>query len=130
MQFADAEFYTEYFLQGSQPLIPLEEFNRWAEKASNRIDENNMLDEEIIEGIDDRTWEQLQFATAEIAEIFYKDMQSRSLDAVRSYSNQGLSKTYADQTVKPEEMEKNIRGIINRRLAGTELHNLVVYKGI
>jgi len=130
MTFADIEFYTEDYLKGRQQTIPTEEFDYWAEKSSNRIDRKNSIDEELIEGLDERTLNQLKMATCEIADIYFKDMQTRSLDARKSVSNQGYSVSFVDQIQSMEQIEANIKRVIISRLSATQLHDFIVFGGV
>lgn len=129
MIFADYQFYIDDYLQGDEPLIPEKSFMRWAEKASSRINKFNVSDDVIIEKLEtirEETYNNLLIGTCEIAEIMYTDNQSRSKDAIHSYSNQGLTKTYVNQIRKKEEVESDIRQVIIDRVSSGELHNLFV----
>lgn len=120
--YADVEFYQAKYLLGRNETIPIEEFGFWERKARERINRNKVELEEIPE--------YLSMATCEVAEEYYTASQASSLTAKKSESVSGYSVSYADQRQEDSKLEKSISRIIIRWITGSDLHNLLIFRGI
>lgn len=107
MIYADAAFYADKFLRGRTPIIPLSEFDGWAQDASQQIDMltfGRLYDTEEIP-------DEVAMATCEIAQVLFTQSQANSLTAVQSVSvPESISKTYRDQRNNPATQQQAISG--------------------
>lgn len=134
--YADVEFYTNEFLQGRAEVIPLTEFNYWANKASQFIDQHtfnrvevelvNRIIKEVEVTIELAILTEVKMATCEIAEAFYNNNEATSLTAKRSETVGQYSVSYADQKQAQNEFNAQLRSILSRWLGNTDL----LYRGV
>ena len=118
----DFQYYNEAYLLGRSPTIPESEFLYWEKQAQSKINRNNAEIEDAPGP--------LKECVCEVAEYIYSRAQANSPETVKSFSNDGYSESYADQSKTTVEEQADIWEIIARHLSGTELHNDFVFSGI
>jgi len=122
MFFADTDFYKNEYLLGRTEIIPLEEFLFWSRTASDYINWRRIEFNKVPEV--------LKLCTCEVAEAFYVESEKEFMSMEPSQSVGAYSKGAVN--IKQDKADFNVRvnGIIKRYLAGSELHNLFVWKGV
>ena len=118
---ATLDFYHNEYLLGDSPLIPNAAFPRWEQSARVTINRRRIELEEIPD--------YLKQCTCEVAEALFTQSQAPKAGELKSESNAGYSWT-ATPGQETREFNSNIRGIIIKHLAGTELHNYFVCSGV
>lgn len=120
MAYATQDDYTKW-LQGSKGVIPLAEFPRWSSRATIRINKNK-VDLQTIPIY-------LVECTCEVAEILFKDNQTKQAGELKSMSIGGYSESYVDQKQETGKLKQEIDGTIRDYLAFTDLHNDFIFRG-
>lgn len=115
--YADQLFYQQEHLLGRAEQIPLTEFLYWATKASRFIDLHTFnkvskLDEIPLE---------IRHAACSLAEIYYKNEQSKDPNNISSESTGSHSVSYVNQTVKLEDFHNELITQIKTDLGDTGL---------
>jgi len=119
---ANVEYYTEEYLLGRSPTIPPQEYAYWEKQARSAINRNHIEIEEVPDA--------LKECVCEVAEYLFTRDQANSPDTIKSFSNDGYSESYADQSMTAAEEQVDIREIITRHLSGTDLHNDFIFAGV
>jgi len=132
MIYADYEFYTEEYLHGATPLMDEPTFLRHAEAASDRINRRNWTDERLTELFDntsDGTMRKLKMCVCELADMNFNAEEKEAMSMIPSESNGTYSRGAVRGDTGAVDVGKLQTGVINRRLALSELHMWAVYVG-
>jgi len=114
MVYADWIFYTTEFLKGDTPTLTETNFERWAEKASRRIDEIVMFSGVKIS---DPPQDKISMATCELAEFMF-DTKNQAKRSGTKILPKGLSISRGKEAEQTSIIDQEYN-IVARRLTGT-----------
>ena len=121
MAWVDWQFYKTEYRMNMNTAIPESDFPFWEKQARSKI---NRIHIELVD-----VPEYLKECTCEVAEYLYQRNEANNPDNIKSFSNDGYSETYVDQSKTQLEEHIGNREIITRHLSGTELHNDFIFTG-
>ena len=116
--------YKSKYLLGRTAVFDKDTFPYWEKQACTTINVNKVTlgKEEITENLRD--------CVCEVAEYLFTRSKANQLGSVKSFSNDGYSETFTDDRKTPLQEQTEIRGIVYKYLANTELHNSFVFSGV
>jgi len=118
---ADAQFYENDYLLGRPPAIPLAEFLYWSRAAEALINWRRVT---LADAPD-----YLKICICEVAEMLYHAGNAPKPGELVSESNASYS-WKAQGGYEAGDLQGNIESAVRKHLAGTELHNEFVSRGV